>query len=247
MAMIVDQILAERNLTYGSNSPMLTSTPTTLNGQLVLSALSNSVQVVTGSALGFSFKLPVATTLTNGWKFELYNDSSRQVNIYYNSGDIFGYMLPYSYTQVTLEDDTTANGSWLRWGVYTGGTASGILNYSVSSSTPFTLSAGTADTLITGMALTPVQGEYAIWYDGSIVLNGNNTICKTTLYKAGTLWANSLRTIRSSVSTFYTSHLTSGIIPFTGSEVLEVRVSRSANSLTINSRSIRMIRLGDGV
>ena len=226
---------------------MLTSAPTTLNGQIVLSALSNSVQVVTGSDLGFSFKLPEATTLTTGWKFELYNESSELVNIYYNSGAIFGYMLPYSYTQLTLEDDTTTNGLWLRWGVFTGGTATGILNYSISSSTPFTLSAGIEDTLITGMSLTPAQGEYAIWYDGSIVLNGNNTVCDTTLYKAGILWGNSIRTIRASVSTFYTVHLTGGIIPFTGSEVLEVRVSRSANSLTVNNRSLKMIRLGDGV
>jgi hypothetical protein len=247
MTHVIDNAKIESNLTMGSFSPTATPTTTTLNGTLVLTNASTFEHFISGTALGYKVQLPNATTLTNGWKFEIFNNSSASLTITYNDTTTYAAILPSSFLVLTLESNTTSNGSWLRWSVYTGGTASGILHYDVSSSTPFTLSTGTADTPITGMTVTPAQGEYSIWYQGSIEITGNNTSVRTTLYKTGVLVSESLRTIRSSVSTFYTTHITSGIVTFNGTDTLEVRVARTANSLTILSRSALMIRLGDGV
>jgi len=245
MAHIIDNILSEGNLTYSSNSPAFTSTPITLNGTTTLTVSSTYMQEFTGTATGYSVVLPSTSLLTTGWRFDFINQSSQPITIKYNDGTTFSNLPASVLLSVILETKGTTNGTWVKWGAATGGTATGILNYSISSSTPFTLSTGTADTLITGMSLTPVQGTYAIWYDGSIVITGNNTVVRTTFYKANVLWTDSLRTIESSVSTFNTTHSTVAIIQFTGSELLEVRVARSSNTLTISGRSLILIRLGD--
>jgi len=247
MTHYIDNANIEKNLTHTSWSPSLVTTTLTLNGTLTLTNASGFIQEFTGTATGFKIILPNATTLTNGWKFDLFNSSSTiTIPVYYNdTTTLIGNLLPSSYTSITLESNATTNGLWLRWGAFTGGQATGILNYNISSSTPFTLSTGTNDTPITGMSITPTQGTYALWYDGSIVITGNNTVVRTTFYKANAIWTDSLRTIESSVSTFNTTHSTIAIIQFTGSELLEVRVARSSNTLTINGRSLIMIRLGD--
>lgn len=246
MTHVVNNAKIENNLTHTSWSPNLISTASTTDGTLVLTNTSALVQRISGTATGYKIQLPNATTLTNGWKFELYNDSSQNISILYNDTTLFSNLLPASFLSITLESNATTNGSWLRWGAYTGGTASGILHYDISSSTPFSLSTGTADTPISGMSITPVQGEYAIWYQGSIEIIGNNTVVRTTLYKTNVLVTESLRTIKSSVSTFFTTHITSGIVLFNGTDTLEVRVARNKNELTINSRTLLLIRLGDG-
>lgn len=246
MTHYIDNSLVEGNITHGSLSPTLLSTPTTLNGTLTLTVTSGFAHVFTGTATGFKIQLPNATTLTKGWRFDFINQSTQTMTVTYNDTTLFSYVLPQSRVAVLLEDNATTNGSWIRWSTLTGGTASGILHYDTSSSTPFTLSTGLADTLITGMSITPAQGEYAIWYQGSIEITGNNTVVRTTLYKTNVLVGESLRTIKSSVSTFFTTHITSGIVTFNGTDTLEVRVARDSNTLTVQSRSAIMIRLGDG-
>ncbi len=244
----ISNLNIENNLTNTTFSPKVDKTTTTVNGTLTLTNLSCFTQIISGESTGYKVVLPNATSLTNGWKFDIYNESMYTINVYLNdTTTLFSAILPASFLALTLESSTTTNGSWLRWATYTGGTASGILHYDVSSDTPYTLSAGTADTLITGMTITPQQGEYSIWYEGSLEISGNNTVVRTTLYQNNTLINESVRTVRSSVSTFFTIHSTSAIASFTGSQPLQVRVSRSANSLTVNSRSLIMIRLGDGI
>jgi len=247
MTHVIDNAKIENNLTHTTWSPALANVTSTTDGTLVLTNTSSFVLRINGTATGYKIRLPNATTLTNGWKFEIYNDSTQNVSINYNDTTLFSNILPTSFLSVTLESNVTSNGSWMRWGAYTGGTAAGILYYDVSSSTPYSLTTGTADTRITGMTVTPAQGEYAIWYQGSIEIVGNNTNVRTTLYKNGVLIPESLRTIQSSRGCgFFTTHITSAITTFNGSEVLDVRVSRDKNELTVKSRTLLMIRLGDG-
>lgn len=246
MTHVIDNAKIENNLVHTSWSPVLTAVTSTAGGTLALTSTSSFIQHINGTATNYTVQLPDATTLTNGWKFEIYNDSSQSMSITYNDTTLFSNILPSSVLIITLESNATTNGLWLRYGAYTGGTASGILHYDVSSATPFSLAAGIEDTLISGMSLVPVQGEYSIWYQGSIEIVGNNTNVRTTLYRSGVLLSESLRTIQSSVSTFYTTHITSSIALFNGTDTLEVRVARDKNQLTIQSRSLLMIRLGDG-
>jgi len=97
------------------------------------------------------------------------------------------------------------------------------------------------------MSLTPASGSYFVTYQGSIVITGNNTSVTTAFFKDGSQVTDSIRTIASSVSTFNTTHISSAIVPFTGSEILEVKIAKSSNSnnATINSRNLVLLRLGD--
>lgn len=247
MTHYIDNTSIENNLTFSNQAATPTPTTTTLNGTLTLTNASTFTHIFRGTATGYSIKLPNATTLVKGWRFDFFNETSVSFNILYNDNSLFASVLPSSRYALILEDNSTTNGMWIRWATLTGGTASGILHYDASSSTPYTLSTGTDDTLITGMTLTPAAGEYAIWYQGSIEITGNNTVVRTTIYKTGVLVGESLRTIRSSVSTFFTTHITSAIVTFNGTDTLEIRVARNTNTLTIQSRTAIMIRLGDGV
>ena len=249
MSHTIDNILVEQNLTMLTYSPSLLPTTTSLNGTLILTVASNFLHVLAGTATGYKVRLPATTLLTAGWKFEIWNQSSQQVLLTYNDTTTFIPIPAGSVATVTLYTKLTTNGVWVAVRSFTG-TASGILNYTISSAESFSLAApsGTGDILIGGttpMSVTPVAGTYAIWYNGSIVITGNNTIVRTSIYKAGSIWTDSLRTIESSVATFNTEHSTVAVIQVTGSELIEARVARSANTLTITGRSLILIRLGD--
>ena len=249
MGHFVDNILAEKNLTMTSLSPALNPTATTLNGTLTLTVLSNFLQVLSGTATGFKVQLPNATALTTGWEFDIWNLSSQNITIDYNDTTAFTAMPPGSRILLVLNTNGTTNGTWIYQKTFTG-SASGILNYNVSTSESFALASpqGTGDVLIGGttpMQVTPISGTYACWYDGSISITGNNTTVRTAFYRAGSIWTDSLRTLGSSVSTFLTTHSTIAIIPCDGSQVIDVRCARNSNTLTITGRSMILIRLGD--
>lgn len=247
MTQYIDHLIAESRLSHGGLSPLVTSTASTLNGTLVLTSTSNYENFITGSASGFKVRLPNATTLANGWKFEIWNASSVPITLTYNDTTTVLPIPASSVLIATLQSNATTNGTWLIWRAFTG-TASGILNYAISSAESFALSSGTADVLIGGttpMSITPVPGTYAVWYHGSISITGNNTNVRTVLYMGGAIWADSLRTIRSSVSTFVTIHSTMGIVPVDGTQIIEARVARDSNNLTITGRSLILMRLGD--
>ena len=247
MGHVINDMLIENNLTHKTYSPTLASTATTLNGTLVLTAASDFEQVITGTATGYKVQLPSTANLTLGWKFEIWNISTQQITLVYNDETTVLPVPTLSLITVTLETKATTNGTWLLFRAFTG-TAAGILNYTLSASDSFTLTTGTADVLIGGttpMSVTPIAGTYAVWYNGSIVIVGNNTVVRTSIYKAGVIWTDSLRTIESSVATFNTEHSTLAIIRVNGTEILETRVARSANQLTIAGRSMILIRLGD--
>jgi hypothetical protein len=245
MSFTTDFATIEKNLTLNGFSPMHTPVATTLNGTLNMSVTSDFVQSFTGTALGFSVVLPDATTLTRGWKFEIWNTSNVTITLKYFGGATFITMTPNSFHILTLQDASTTAGEWLRFTATAGGTATGIAHYNIVSSTPYTLSTGTNDVLITGMSLTPSSGEWAIWYDGSIQIVGNNTTVRTSIYAGATIITDSLRTIASSVSTFNTTHQTKTTWVFDGATTCEARVARSSNNLTVTGRSIILIRLGD--
>ena len=111
MTHIIDNIDIENNLKYGTNSPYLSSTVTTNNGSLTLTVSSNFVQVITGSATGYSVVLPDATTLTNGWKYEIYNNSSQTITLKDKTGTSLGTISQTSVGYIILESNSTTAGS----------------------------------------------------------------------------------------------------------------------------------------
>lgn len=240
----LDSAKVEKNFSMCTFSPDLSSNASTLNGTLTLTVDSCYTQVITGSASGFKLKLPNATTLINGWQYEIWNTSTAPFTLNYNDSSILVPIPQNTMASLVLQDTSTTNGSWLIARTFTG-SALGVLNYSVTDRTPYTLSSGTADVTITGMTVTPVAGTYFVFYDGGIQITGNNNTVRTSIYKGGVLVTSSLRTIASSVSTFNTTHQTKDIIQFDGATICEIKVARSSNSLTINGRSLILIRMGD--
>ena len=101
------------NLTYTSHSPRAVITTSIVNGSLVLTNLSNYEHVVHGTATGFKYVLPDATTLTNGWKFEIYNRSAVPVSIVYNDLTTLYQIAAAGYAVVTLEDNSSNDGTWI--------------------------------------------------------------------------------------------------------------------------------------
>lgn len=248
MTHYLDSIYIEKLLSQVSYAPQPASTDSTLNGTLTLTLTSNFLQVITGTQTGYSVKLPDATTLPNGYRFEIWNATTQPISLRYNDASLVFPVPVTSFITATLQSNATANGTWLIYRAFTG-TASGILNYTVSNNSSFTVSTGTTDVLIAGtgtaMSITPIAGTYFALYNGSISISGNNSNVRTTLYLGGNIWTDSLRVIQSSVSTFITTHITMGIMPCNGAQAVEARVARDSNSLTITGRSLVLIRLGD--
>jgi len=82
--------------------------------QVVLTISSAPVQLVTGSG-GQTFKLPDATTLSNGTIFSFNNNqSSGAITVNNNSNTLVASIPSGGYTTVVLLDNSTAAGSWDR-------------------------------------------------------------------------------------------------------------------------------------
>jgi hypothetical protein len=88
-------------------------TTTTANGSVVLTVDSNYEHAAYGSATGFRYILPDATTLTKGWKYEIINRSAVPVSILYNDLSTLYQIAAAGYAIVTLEDNSSNNGTWI--------------------------------------------------------------------------------------------------------------------------------------
>ena len=113
MTLYIDNTTVEKNLTHRSWSPELTTTTTTLNGNLVLDSSSSANHEIIGSASGFSVLLPNATTLVKGWTFEIYNTSALPVNIKYSTAANLIQITADSMAMVKLDDNSSVEGGWI--------------------------------------------------------------------------------------------------------------------------------------
>lgn len=215
---------------------------TVANSTLTLTVDSTHVMYFTGTTAGQIVRLPSALTLKPGQRFDFWNTSTQQITIQDSTGAFLFTAFPDYNLQAQLLSAATAAGIW---GIRSSGigTASGIINYKIVSSTSF--SPGTGDTVVSGMSVVPVQGTYAIWYHGSCLITGNNTILTTSVFNGATQITDSIRVIGSSVSTFRTNHASQTTAQFNGTDACSVHVSRTGNAFTVTGRSLILIRMGD--
>lgn len=101
------------NITQTSLSPRMTRTLNVTNGTLTLTKDSTFEQVAYGSATGFKYKLPDATTLTKGWKYEIFNRSAVPVSIIYSDSSTLYQIASQGYARATLEDNSSNTGIWI--------------------------------------------------------------------------------------------------------------------------------------
>lgn len=121
--------------------------------------------------------------------------------------------------------------------------------YNLSSSTAFSTSTRyTSFALITGFTLTPRSGQYAVLYNASVYYTTTPKAHYWQFYKAGSAVSTSLRSQDTAHSNQNMVDSSIDIISVNGSQAIDVRVAcDNTGTLTVNQRSLVLIRLGDAV
>lgn len=218
-------------------------TTTTTSGTKSLTNTSYTLQVFSGSATGFVINLPDASTLFEGRKFEIANQSSQSIQIKDGSGILLLTLNQDSILLVTLEDNSTTAGSWLF--IESSTTATGIVSANITSDTTFMTSA-TTPTLITGFSTTPTSGTYAVWFSSDLTITSNNNVAECSVYVDGTQNTNTIRNVQGTSSNYQTNFQSLGRVSVNGAQAVDVRVrvASGGGSITVGSRSLLLIRLG---
>jgi hypothetical protein len=121
-------------------------------------------------------------------------------------------------------------------------TRAGCPNFMVSSLTPFSTSAA-SDTLVTGFTYTPPSGTYLVLMNFSVDISSSVVTASFNIYLAGTIIARASRTKKSAVSNNADIIQLLDIITVNGTQAVDLRVSISGGSLTINDRTMVLARL----
>jgi hypothetical protein len=214
---------------------------TTLNGTDVLTVSSTTIHVAEGSATGYKFDLPDATTLFVGRRFQLINNTSETVLVRDDAGTTLATLISGDSATAVLEDNGSAAGSWITTIITSA--ASGITSYVLETSTAFNTSS-TTDVVITGFTVTPVTGRYGVWFSADIDITQNNRLATCTIYQGGSPVTDTLRTTQGVSSNFNAAFQSIGEVTVNGSQAVDVRVTINAGALIVNGRTLLLIRLG---
>lgn len=227
-------------------------TVVTTNGSKTLSNTSNMVQFFTETTPtgGFSVTLPNATTLPNGWNFELYNRTSNTITVKYHDGSTFGSLSREAVSSILLQSNVTSNGTWSPFTAEIAQQAAGVISYTLEQTTPFATSSAT-DIQVTSFILTPQSGQYFINLNMVVNCTGNNATNYVTVYKNGVAQTGSERSSLSSGNNTSFILSTQTVVSANGLDEIRVYVrtipaSGAAPTLTVNNRSIIALRLGAG-
>ena len=106
---------ANQNISVNSVTQNLASTVSAA-GTTTLTPASPHFQILTGSTTQ-TFKLPDATTLSNGSSWVFDNDSTGNLTVTDNANATVDVVAPGGYATVFLEDNSTIAGTWGRFGM----------------------------------------------------------------------------------------------------------------------------------
>lgn len=117
MTAFIDNQTVEGLLDHKSqrNPPVLTVASAST---LTLTVSSEMLQVITGSVAGQIVKLPDATTLTIGWRYEIWNATSVNVTVNDGSSGLLVLLGPNERALFILQVASPAAGTW-QWSVMT--------------------------------------------------------------------------------------------------------------------------------
>lgn len=238
----------EDELEVGSFVRRPTVTSSTLNGTYVMPSNATSAHIIEGTATGFSLRLPDATSEDLVHEFIIINRNSQNISLRDFSGNLLVTISQTSVCYAYLLENGTPEGEWATWQVLIN-EASGIANYRLISSTPFTTSSRDPTfAAITGFTLTPIAGKYACFYNASVFYTTTPKFHKWAFYRAGVQVTDSLRQQDTAHSDQTMVDSTMTIIDCDGTQAIDVRVScANTGSLTVNARTMLLIRLGSNV
>lgn len=246
MTHFIDNLTVEGLTTSSSLCETPTITATTLNGTLTLVVGSTKFQILTGTATGYSVVLPDATTLVNGWKYELTNTTNQTITVKTNGGAVLFTLDRVSTTYIALQSNGSAAGTWVFWQVITASIASGIINYNIVSSTPFSSTTRNPSyEMITNFQITPIAGTYGCWFNASVYYTTTPKAHWWAFYRGGVKITDSERTQDTAHSNQNLVDSTMTVASFNGSETMDLRVScANTGTLTVNARTMLLIRIG---
>jgi len=115
MPLIIDNVTVEGLVDHKSLRTQVLATVSSAS-TLSLTVASEMIQVITGSTSGQIVKLPDATTLTVGYRYEIWNATSVNVTVNDNSSATLLLLAPNERATFILQTATPAAGVWL-WSV----------------------------------------------------------------------------------------------------------------------------------
>ena len=111
MTLYIDSLVSEGLLDHKSHRTQTLITPVSA-GTLSLTVSSEAIQVFQGSTAGQIVKLPDATTLTVGYRYQFNNDSTQNLTINDNSGTTLLLLSATNRAFFVLVDAGSAAGTW---------------------------------------------------------------------------------------------------------------------------------------
>jgi len=113
----------------------------------------------------------------------------------------------------------------------------------VSSASAFNTSSAT-DVVITGFTLTPSAGTYFVSADIVTSQSTNNAVLTASVYSAGVQVTNSERVHHHAPAGGNRPTHLQAFVTLNGSQAVDIRVRTSAGTLTVNQRSLIILRVG---
>lgn len=214
---------------------------TSNNGNYQISENNSYVHDVQGSATGYSVTLPNAQNIFLGKRIEISNNSSNTIQVKDFQGAVLANLVSGDLAVFTLETQDTTAGTWILSVV--SGSATGIISYVVTSNTAFSTSSIT-DIVITNFSTTPVSGRYSLYFSSDLQITANNAIFESVAYVDGAEVSNTRRSVQGVSSNFVAQAQSIGEVSVNGSQVVDIRVNISTNSVSVNQRSLILVRLG---
>lgn len=112
------------------------------------------------------------------------------------------------------------------------------------------ITAGTgADTLMTGMTLTPPIGTYMVWFSCDINAPNAGSVMSISIYVGGVQKADSLRKIEPFAGGTLTTGSarggisTNGLVIVNGSQAIEIRWAASVGTMTAAGRTLNIVSI----
>lgn len=125
---------------------------------------------------------------------------------------------------------------------------SGTSNTEVSATASTNAGTG-ADTLMSGMTITPVSGTYLVFFSCDINSNTAGAAISVSIYVAGSQKADSLRKVIPFAGGTLTSGSaramasTNGVVTVNGSQAIEIRWSASSGTNSAAARTMNILRV----
>ena len=189
---------ANQNIAVNNVTQALTSTVSAA-GTTTLTPASPHFQILTGSTTQ-TFKLPDATTLSNGSSWIFDNDSTGNLTIVDNASGTVDVVAPGGYATVFLESNATVAGTWGRFGMIPSETNWGTNSLDFGGSTVLTNGIWQGTTIGTAYGGTGLTGfgsaNYALYSTSSSVLTAGTLpvaaggTAATTFTSNGVLYGN---------------------------------------------------------